>query len=82
MSNTPTLRFYKDESFSSIQLEKLNEIYQLFKDDHPKWISRNECLNLKTAENNIFVFTLFEGSAFDYLRSIKARYIMQTKRLY
>lgn len=73
MSNVPVLRFYKDENLTNAQLEKLNEILNLFQSDNPKWISRTECLNLKSCENMIFVFAVFEGSAFEHLRTNKAR---------
>ena len=72
MSNTQ-LRFYKDESLSAEQLEKLNELYTLFKDDNPKWLSRQECLNLKNSENLVVAFTSFEGPAFEHLRNLKTK---------
>ena len=74
MSNTPQLRFYKDESSTPEQLEKLNELYTLFKDDNPKWLSRQECLNLKSSENLIVAFTSFEGAAFEHLKQLKTRF--------
>lgn len=80
MANVPSLRFYKDESLKPNQIEKLQEIWNLFRDDNPKWISRNEVLNLKSCENTIFVFAAFEGNAFEHLKSNKARldYILLT----
>lgn len=75
MSGAPQLRFYKDENIKGNQLEKLNEIYNLFRDDNPKYISRNECVSLKSAENFIFVFSNFEGLAYDHLSALKTRYL-------
>jgi hypothetical protein len=69
----PQLKFYKDETTSGAHLERLNELWQLFREDQPKWISRQECLNLKSIDNIIFVFSRFDGNAFEYLRSMKAR---------
>ncbi len=70
MSTTHQLRFYKDESLRPDQLEKLIEIYNLFREDAPKYISRNECLSLKSGENFIFVFNQFEGPAYEHLSSL------------
>jgi len=74
MSSTPQLRLYKDESLTSEQLEKINELFNLFKDDNPKWLSRQECLNLKSSENLIVVFNVFEGAAFEHLKKLNSRF--------
>ena len=74
MAAVPQLRFYKDESLKSNQIDKINEIFNLFRDDNPKYISRNECLSLKNAENFIFVFCVFDGPAFDHLCNLKTRF--------
>ena len=66
----PSLRFYKDESLSKAQLSRMNELWTLFQDDNPKWISRQECLMLKNADNFIFVFAAFEGQAFEFIRGL------------
>lgn len=67
-----SIKFYKDENLPPNQIEKLNEAWNLyisfFRDDFPKWISRNEILNLRSFENMVFVFTVFEGTAFDHLK--------------
>jgi hypothetical protein len=73
MSSHPQLRIYKDESLTHEQLEKINELYNLFKDDNPKWLSRQECLNLKSSENLIVAFNVFEGAAFEHLRKLNTR---------
>ena len=73
MASFPQLRLYKDESLTQQQLDKLNELYQLFKDDNPKWLSRQECLNLKSSENTIVAFNVFEGAAFEHLRKLNTR---------
>lgn len=67
------LRFFKDDTLNSTNAEKLNELYNLFKDDNTRWISRQECLNLKSAENCIFVFCKFEGAAFEHVRNLNSR---------
>ena len=72
MANAPKLKFYKDENLPTDQIEKVHEIMSLFQDDGPKWISRTECLNVKTPDG-VYVFAKFEGSAFDHLRALKAR---------
>lgn len=74
----PQLKLYKDESLSQLHLERLNELWNLFKDDNPKWLSRQECLNLKNADNMIVVVSLFEGAAFEHLRKLNARYLIST----
>ena len=79
MSTAPQLRFYKDESLKPHQLEKLAEIYNLFREDMPKYISRNECLSLKPGENFIFVFNQFEGPAYDHLSSFKNCHILSAQ---
>lgn len=68
--SAPCLRFYKDENLTKAQLGRLNELWTLFQDDSPKWISRQECLMLKNAENFIFVFPTFEGQAFEFVRAL------------
>jgi hypothetical protein len=68
------LKLYKDESLSSSHLERLQEIFNLFKEDNPKFMSRQECLNLKQADNFVFVFSEFDGAAFNHVRSINGRY--------
>jgi len=73
MTTVPKLRLYKDKSLNAEHLERLNEIWNLFREDNPKWILRHECLNLKNADNFIFVFSSFEGAAFEHLRQLKAR---------
>lgn len=75
MSSGPQLRFYKDESLKANQLDKLAKIYSLFREDNPKYISRNECLSLKAADTFLFVFSNFEGPAFEHLSGLKARII-------
>jgi hypothetical protein len=52
-SSLPQLKFYKDETISGVHLERLNELWQLFREDQPKWISREEYQNLKSADNHI-----------------------------
>ncbi|RNA05040.1 DNA topoisomerase 2-binding 1 [Brachionus plicatilis] len=69
------LRFYKDETLNSKNADKLNELYNLFKDDNTKWISRQECLNLKSGENCIFVFCKFEGAAFEHVKNLNSRIV-------
>jgi hypothetical protein len=69
----PQLKLYKDETVTAAHLERLNEIHNLFKEDNPKFISRQECLNMKAAEGFIFVFSEFEGAAFTHIRSLNAR---------
>jgi hypothetical protein len=74
MANAPKLKFYKDENLPPDQIEKLHEIMNLFHEDGPKWISRTECLNVKSPDSScIFVFAKFEGSAFEHLRMLKTR---------
>ena len=73
--STPQLRLYKDESLTSEQLEKINELYALFKDDNPKWLSRQECLNLKNSDTLIVVFNVFEGAAFEHLKKLNTRFV-------
>ena len=67
------LKLYKDESLSASHLNKLNKLWNLFKDSDPKWCSKEECLNLKNADNIIVLFSVFEGVAFKHLRNINAR---------
>lgn len=74
-ASIPQVRLYKDESLSQACIEKYKEIMSLFRDDNPKWILRHECMNLKNADNIIFVFSQFDGPAFEHLRSLKARYM-------
>ncbi|CAF0961216.1 unnamed protein product [Brachionus calyciflorus] len=81
-SSIPQLRFYKDETLNAVNAEKLNELYNLFKDDNTKWISRQECLNLKNAENCIFVFCKFDGAAFEHIRNLNSRIISASCMLY
>lgn len=73
MSSVPLLRLFKDETLSPNQLEKLNEIWEIFRDDAPKWITRQECMTLKNVENCIFIFYAFEGPAFNHLKDLKAK---------
>ena len=68
--SAPCLRFFKDENLNKAQTDRMNELWTLFHDDNPKWISRQECLMLKNAENFIFVFAAFEGQAFEYIRTL------------
>lgn len=69
----PIIRLYKDENLTSVQMEKLNELFTLFKDDNLKFILRHECLSIKSPENHIFVFAVFDGPAFNHLRGLNAR---------
>lgn len=69
----PLLRLYKDESLNREQLEKLNELWELFREDNPKWITRQECMTLKNVENIIFIFYTFDGPAFNHLKDLKAK---------
>ena len=74
MANAPKLKLYKDENLSPDKMEMLHELMNLFHEEAPKWISRTECLNVKSSENSsVFVFSKFEGTAFDHLRSLNAR---------
>ena len=73
MSNVPQLRFYKDECLTKEQENRLQEIWNFLREDNPKWISRNECLCLRNADNFIFVFSVFDGPAFDHIKNLKAR---------
>ena len=69
------IKLYKDETVTGANLDRLNEIHSLFKEEAcVKFVSRQECLNMKsTSEGVIFVFGVFEGTAFDYLRQLNAR---------
>lgn len=69
----PQLRLYRDETLTPANLDKLNELWNVFKDDNSKWISRQECLNLKSVDNLIFVFCVFDGAAFEHVRNLKGR---------
>jgi hypothetical protein len=70
----PQIKLYKDETLNQTQLERLNEIFNLFKEDNPKFLSRQECMNLQQFDSFIFVFTKFDGPAFEYVRNSKGRY--------
>lgn len=71
--STPLLRLYKDETLSREQLEKLNELWELFREDSPKWITRQECMAMRNVDNIIFIFFAFEGQAFNHLKDLKAK---------
>jgi hypothetical protein len=71
--SAPAIRLYKDESLTPMQVEKLTEIWNLFREDNFKYLLRHEALSIKSVENTIFVFAVFEGQAFSHLRSLKAR---------
>ena len=74
----PQIRFYIDDRLNGQYLDRLNELWSLFKDDNPKWITRQECLNLKTnLDSYLFVFSLFDGPAFEYLKNSKARLLFK-----
>ena len=73
MSNVPQLRLYKDECLSKEQETRLQEIWNYLRDDNPKWISRNECLSLRNGDGYIIVFSVFEGLAFDHIKTLKSR---------
>lgn len=72
--SVPLLRFYKDETLGREQLEKLNELWELFRDDNPKWMTRQECMALRSVENIIFIFFNFDGQAFNHLKDLKAKF--------
>lgn len=72
--SVPSLRLYKDENLNRDQLEKLNELWELFREDNPKWITRQECMALRNVENIIFIFFSFDGQAFNHLKDLKAKY--------
>ncbi len=68
------VRLYKDESLRTSDLEKLVEIYHLLPKDNAKFITRQECLNFKQqADRFIFVFSEFDGAAFNHIRSLNSR---------
>lgn len=73
VSTVPLLRLYKDENLKREQLETLSELWELFRDDNPKWVTRQECMVMKNVESIIFIFYAFEGPAFNYLRDLKAK---------
>ena len=74
----PQLRLYKDESLSEAHVARLGELWTLFKDDNPRWLTRQDVLNTITARNVeqfIFVFSSFEGTSFEHLRALNARLV-------
>lgn len=72
-----SLIIYKDNSLEQHHQDKLKELWETFKEDNPKWILKHECLNLKSVDNCIFAFTIFEGPAFEHLKNIQARYLIK-----
>ena len=72
-----SLYLYKyNNTLKQEQKQRLNEIYGKFKDHNAKWISKQECMALKCVdENSLFVLSTFEGSVFDHLKKMKARYV-------
>jgi hypothetical protein len=72
------LNLYTEESLSQLHLEKLNELWDIFKDENPKWLSKQDCLHFKNANNMIIVLSLFEGETFEHLRKLNPRYLFST----
>jgi hypothetical protein len=67
-------KLYVGENLNAAQLEMLTEIYdRLTVEKLAKFISFEECLNLKQVNGFVFVFAEFTGAAFNYLKSLNAR---------